>query len=1126
MSMRRRWILLPLAVLAAMLVIVVVLFDWNWFKGPIESAASAALGRDVEIAGDLNVDLAMAPTITLEQVRIANAEWGSRPDMLTIPRLAFAIDLPQLLRGQIALRFLRVQEPDLLLEANRQGEANWQFGPPEQKPGAPRIPIIEDLEIADAAIRYHEPGGPKDVVAAFDNAKGAITASGVQLDASGTLDEQPLSLHLASAPVAQLEAEAKRFPFEFDAELGSTRLAVTGSAEAPLQAQGLSVEVALDSRDPGTLLALAGREARDLGDLHVRLSVTGQDQIWTVQQIGLRLGQTDLRGHATVQLGKPEPLIAAELASDQVRVEDLDALLPRNAAKQPSGLAPEAAVDPAIAKAEAALDESRQGAGGNGGVRLPLDMLPKIDGEVSYTVGRLSGPDLALTDLFLQARFENGLPQLELTGGGEYQKTPVALDVHLGGPERATAARAYPVQARIEAAGSKIQIDGVIGQPETLDGIDLQVEASSEGINDLIARAGIDLPPIPPFAVGGHLVQNGQVWHVRDFRGQFSESELAGDLTLDLSEQRPFIAADLRSKRLQVSDLITAGQKPAVVEVDEAAAAADAEEQDTEEPALISIEGVNFDQLPELDADVSFTGELVEVKDFRFEPLKFDLKLRDRVAVLDASGTGRYRNSPLVIEAHAGNEDSLDNPDAPYPVEIALRTKNTDLRAKGSVGRPLSFTGLDVDVALKGPDLSELGDALQLPVPATPPYNLTGKVTHQADEQRWNLVALNGTVGDSDVAGDVSLELSGERPTVVADLRSKKIDLDDLGIMVGAPTNAAPGETASEEQKQEAAAAETSPYVLPDQPFDVPDLRRIDARVKFAGESIQAKKLPLERMAVELTLEDGRLKLEPLKVRLGDGELDATMNLDSESGVLDGQFDLTLRSVNLNELFERFDIEVADIKVENEATGTGAFGGRAKLHVRGKSVHQLAASADGELAMIMDGGQINALIVEAIGLDVGEALGLLVTEGDTKTMVPLQCVVGQFAVKDGIMDTKAMVLKSSDSTITGSGQIDLGEERLALRLLAHPQDPSVLTASTPVRIEGTFKEPDIGVISEELEQKSLAALALGVVLPVIGAILPFIETGEKDHGESCGTLIRNAEQAADVPADVSSEKGQ
>jgi hypothetical protein len=108
-----------------------------------------------------------------------------------------------------------------------------------------------------------------------------------------------------------------------------------------------------------------------------------------------------------------------------------------------------------------------------------------------------------------------------------------------------------------------------------------------------------------------------------------------------------------------------------------------------------------------------------------------------------------------------------------------------------------------------------------------------------------------------------------------------------------------------------------------------------------------------------------------------------------------------------------------------------------------------------------------------------------------------------------------LVLETSDSTVTGSGTIDLGKEILDLRLLAHPKNASVLTASTPVALKGTFRDPKIDVISEELEEKGLAALALGVVLPVIGAILPFIETGEA-QGVNCAALMKSARETGGV----------
>jgi hypothetical protein len=51
----------------------------------------------------------------------------------------------------------------------------------------------------------------------------------------------------------------------------------------------------------------------------------------------------------------------------------------------------------------------------------------------------------------------------------------------------------------------------------------------------------------------------------------------------------------------------------------------------------------------------------------------------------------------------------------------------------------------------------------------------------------------------------------------------------------------------------------------------------------------------------------------------------------------------------------------------------------------------------------------------------------------------------------------------------------------------------------------------------------LAALALGVVLRVIGAIFPFIETGEA-QGVNCAALMKAAEDAGGVSQGTSSTK--
>jgi uncharacterized protein involved in outer membrane biogenesis len=86
---RRRWrnaAIASIAVLAGVAVFLVV-FDWNWLKGPIERAVSSATGRRLEIEGNITGQWRLRPRVRLEQVRFANPEWAQTPYLLTAESL-------------------------------------------------------------------------------------------------------------------------------------------------------------------------------------------------------------------------------------------------------------------------------------------------------------------------------------------------------------------------------------------------------------------------------------------------------------------------------------------------------------------------------------------------------------------------------------------------------------------------------------------------------------------------------------------------------------------------------------------------------------------------------------------------------------------------------------------------------------------------------------------------------------------------------------------------------------------------------------------------------------------------------------------------------------------------------
>src|SRR3569832_2474539 len=93
-------IITALAVLIGVVVLVVVFFDWNWLKGPIEHRVSSATGRSFVINNNKEDKHTKQPQKREQKNKLGNAEWGSAPEMLTMDELAFRIDLVKLLRGQ------------------------------------------------------------------------------------------------------------------------------------------------------------------------------------------------------------------------------------------------------------------------------------------------------------------------------------------------------------------------------------------------------------------------------------------------------------------------------------------------------------------------------------------------------------------------------------------------------------------------------------------------------------------------------------------------------------------------------------------------------------------------------------------------------------------------------------------------------------------------------------------------------------------------------------------------------------------------------------------------------------------------------------------------------------------
>jgi AsmA family protein len=433
---------------------------------------------------------------------------------------------------------------------------------------------------------------------------------------------------------------------------------------------------------------------------------------------------------------------------------------------------------------------------------------------------------------------------------------------------------------------------------------------------------------------------------------------------------------------------------------------------------------------------------------------KTDLRLMaDSIASgIQVTGTVEYRENPVEVSITTGSIRQALQDYGAMPVDATFTTQETTLTLEGNVGELFPVAKFKGTVGMKGPDPARLGEAIGIPLPHLPPYRLSAQVHREQEtesQQSFHLSDLDGTIGDSDVAGKLRVTIGGERPMIFARLKSRTLDLDDLAGLIGAPPD--PDEAASPKQEAQAEAAKKRKTLLPNKPLDFTQLRKLDADVEYRAKGVMAPDLPLNDFALNVVLQDGHMQMDPLEFGVATGTVAMQLEVNAHESPAQAKLHTHFDHLNLSQLLARF--EVAD-------DSFGDIGGRATLWMQGESLASWFASADGGLYLTMTGGKIDALLVELAGLDFTESAAVFLS---TDTGVAIECAYTDLQARSGIVTIYPFLLDTTDTKFKGHGSIDLRQEKVKLTIEPYPQDFTILSSRGPLHVTGTFSNPEFSV---------------------------------------------------------------
>jgi uncharacterized protein involved in outer membrane biogenesis len=463
---------------------------------------------------------------------------------------------------------------------------------------------------------------------------------------------------------------------------------------------------------------------------------------------------------------------------------------------------------------------------------------------------------------------------------------------------------------------------------------------------------------------------------------------------------------------------------------------------------------------------------------------------------IEAHAKGSYAGQPITAAFVGGALLSLREPGTSYPIDLHVANGPTRVALVGTVDDPLHFKGTALKLTFAGPDMSLLTPLTGVPIPRTPPFDVTGELTYADRKIRFEKFA--GRLGRSDLEGSIAVDPArpGQREHVTALLASRRVDLQDLGGFIGATPGDAHERGETTAQRQDVARAEASNRLLPDTPVNVPKLNMANVHLEYRAGAIEGRRDPLDDLSVVLDVDDGAIRVHPVSVGIGSGHISGNF------GITPGADDETKLHADVD--FVR--VSIAKLMSSAGFSGAGTIGGRAELDSTGRSVAQFLGRGNGEIKLFTSGGDLSAFLVALSGLQFGNAL---VSALGIPSHTELRCMVIDMPLHHGLLSTKTVLVDTEASNVTGSGTINLADEALDYKLTTEAKHFTIGSLPAPILITGTFKHPDIAPETAPLVERGVAAAVLGVIATPLAALIPTIQLGlGKDN--NCASLVASA----------------
>jgi uncharacterized protein involved in outer membrane biogenesis len=267
---------------------------------------------------------------------------------------------------------------------------------------------------------------------------------------------------------------------------------------------------------------------------------------------------------------------------------------------------------------------------------------------------------------------------------------------------------------------------------------------------------------------------------------------------------------------------------------------------------------------------------------------------------------------------------------------------------------------------------------------------------------------------------------------------------------------------------------------------------------------VLASGLAFTDLEVALSLEGGKLAIEPFSSGFSGGTVTGSVSLDAAQKAPPLAVKLSAGGIDYGALLKTL-----------EVTGgiTGSLDAEVELRGAGASLRAIAAGLGGRIEVTGGAGSISNDLVQASGAGVTQMLSGW-TEGGSD--LRLNCIVVRLPVKGGVARGEAILLDTAAATVGGEGEIDLRDETLDLKVTPQAKQTSLMSLAVPFLIQGTLAEPQVA--PDPVGTAVGAAKIAGLFINPLAAGAALIVESETTEANPCVAALERPAQASGASA--------